>query len=120
MTMADKSAARVVREARRELAPAAPEGDPRLHVQITIPKAKVMLLPGRFRGADYIKRHVEFVLTRSAEQGEQHVQRNLRALRRTLAEMGVDREAIDAEVRRVEAAVRAELWRQVLTPDGQQ
>lgn len=120
MIMADKSAARVVRDARHEAAPGDLTCDPRLHVQIALPTAKVMLLPGRFRDATHVRRHVEFVLTRSAEQGEQQVRRNLRALRRTLEEMGVDRNAIDAEVRRVEAAVRAELWRQVLTPDGRQ
>ena len=79
-----------------------------------------MLLPGRFRGVDYIKRHVAHVLTRDAEEGERHVRRNLRALRLTLEEMDVDQIAIDAEVRRVEAAVRAELWKQVLLPGGDQ
>jgi hypothetical protein len=108
---------RAVRSARRAVTPdAGLEGDPRLHVHLAEPKAKVMLLPGRFRDAAYVRRHVEFVLTRSAEQGEQHVQRNLRAIRRTLDEIGVDQEVIDAEVRRIEAAVRAEIWRQVLTP----
>lgn len=109
----------VVRGARRAAAPDVKHGDPRLHVQIAEPKAKVMLLPGRFRGADYVRRHVEFVLSRSAEQGEQHVRRNLKAIRRVLDEMGVDSDDADREVRLIEAKVRAELWRQVLTPDGQ-
>jgi hypothetical protein len=78
-----------------------------------------MLLPGHFRGAAYIQTHVAYVLSRDAEQGEQHVQRNLGAIRRTLDEMGVDKEAIDAEVRGIEAAVRGELWRQVLLPGGE-
>ncbi|WJR74914.1 DUF6074 family protein [Bradyrhizobium sp. NP1] len=110
---------RVVRDARREMAPASRNDDQqRLHIQIADPKAKVMLLPGRFRGSDYIKRHVEYVLTRDAEQGEQHVRRNLGAIRRTLEEMGVDQAAIDAEVRSIESSVRAEIWRQVLLPGG--
>jgi Family of unknown function (DUF6074) len=118
--MTEKTAvSRAVRDARRDVAPSRRDDDsPRLHVRIAEPKAKVMLLPGRFRGTGHVKRHVEFVLTRSAEQGEQHVQRNLRAIRRTLEEMGVDQEAIDAELRTIEAAVRAELWQQVLLPDG--
>jgi hypothetical protein len=98
----------------------AAEAAPRLHVEIVSPKAKVLLLPGHFRSAEHIKRHVAYVLTRDAEQGEQHIHRNLRAIRRTLQELGVDQEAIENEVRRIEGAVRAELWRQVLLPGGDQ
>lgn len=117
--MTERAVSRAVRNARREVAPSQ-EGDPRLQIRIAEPKAKVLLLPGRFRDGAYIKRHVEFVLTRPAEQGEQHVRRNLNAIRRTLDEIGVDHFTIDAEVRRIEAKVRAELWRQVLTPGRDQ
>jgi hypothetical protein len=112
--------AQLVREARHKLQAASAPRDPRLHIHIAPPMAKVLLLQGRFRDAAYVRRHVEYVLSRDAEQGEQHVRRNLGAIRRTLEEMGVDKKAIDAEVRAIEAAVRAEIWRQVLTPDGQQ
>jgi Family of unknown function (DUF6074) len=116
--MTEKSAiSRVVRDVRRDFAPADathPAHHPRLHVRIASPK--VMLLPGHFRGAAYVRGHVAYVLTRDAEQGEQHVQRNLNAIRRTLEEMGVEQDAIDAEVRTIEAAVRAEMWRRVLLP----
>ncbi|HEX7882955.1 MAG TPA: DUF6074 family protein [Afipia sp.] len=117
--MTEKSAIRrVISDARREVAPGMlPEVDPQLRVHVAAPMAKILLLPGRYRDAAYVRRHVEFVLTRSAEQGEQSIRRNLNAIRRTLDEMGVDQIAIDAEVRRIEASVRAELWRQVLTPD---
>ena len=116
--MNDLSAlSRVVRTARREAAPVRRDDDrPRLPVRIAEREAKVMLLPGRFRGADHVKRHVDFVLTRDAEQGEQHVRRNLHALRLTMEEMGIDQDVIDAEVRRFEAMVRAEIWQRVLLP----
>ena len=81
---------------------------------------KVVLLPGRFRGSAYIKLHVQFVLTRDADEGERHVQRNLVAIRQNLEKMGVGDEAIDAELRIIECAVRREIWRQVLLPDGDQ
>lgn len=118
--MTEKAAvSRAVRDAWHYVASNRRDADNlRLHVHIAEPKARVMLLPGRFRGADYVKRHVASVLTRDAEQDEQHVRRNLRALRLTLEEMGVDRDAIDAEVRRVEGAVRAEIWKRVLLPGG--
>lgn len=117
--MNEAPVSRAVRDARREVAPDRRDDDhPQLQVRIAEPTAKVMLLPGRFRDAAYVRRHVEFVLSRSAEQGEQHVRRNLIALRRNLEDMGVDKIVIDAEVRRVEAAVRAEIWKQVLLPGG--
>jgi hypothetical protein len=118
--MIETAVSRAVRDVRREVAPVRRDDDhPQLRIRIAEPTAKIMLLPGRFWGAEYVKRHVEWVLTRPAEQGEQHVRRNLNAIRRVLDEMGVDRDDADREVKSIEANVRAELWRQVLTPDGQ-
>ncbi|MVT69976.1 hypothetical protein GPL21_33370 [Bradyrhizobium pachyrhizi] len=108
---------RVVRGARRDAAPALHDDGASLHVQIAAPGAKVLLLPGRFRGQRYVADNVRYILSRGAEEGERHIRRNLNAIRRTLVEMGVDQIAIDVEVRRVETEVRVELWRQVLTPD---
>lgn len=89
-----------------------------LKVKIAEPGAKVFLLPGTFRGADYIKMHVEGVVEMGAEQGERHIWRNLRAIEDKLRAMGVDQASIAAELRRIEGQVRAELWRQILLPDG--
>ncbi|WP_166300385.1 DUF6074 family protein [Bradyrhizobium sp. 2S1] len=86
------------------------------HRGIAQPKAKVVLLPGRFRGADYVRRHVSYVVAMDAERGEHHVRRNLDAIRRRLNELGVDKREADREIRTIEAAVRREIWRQVLTP----
>jgi hypothetical protein len=104
----------VVRDVRREIAPDC-ASSPEVH-PITGPKTKVLLLRGRFRGADYVKRHVAFVIGLDAERGEQHVQRNLDAIRRRLDELGVDRDDADREVRTIEAAVRREIWQQTLLP----
>ena len=108
--MNEAPVSRVVRDARRDY------DEPQLRVHIAEPKAKVMLLPGRFRDAVYIKRHAAFVVGLDAERGEQHVQRNLDAIRCRLDEMGVDKSDADREVRVIEAAVRREIWRQVLLP----
>jgi Family of unknown function (DUF6074) len=110
--------AQLVREARHKLRPASAPRDARLHVQIAPPVAKVLLLRGRFRDANYIRTHVGYVVDMGAERGEQHIVRNLACIRRNLEEMGVDRDVIDREVRSIEAAVRAELWRQILLPAG--
>lgn len=99
----------VVRDVRRTIAPTA-----RSSPKQSGPEAKVLLLPGRFRGPAYIARHVEFVLGLDAERGEAHVRRNLDAIRCRLDELGVDRDYADREVRSIESAVRRELWRQIL------
>lgn len=104
----------VVRDVRRAIAP---DCSPSSEVQpFKGSKAKVLLLNGRFRDAAYVRRHVAFVVGLDAERGEQHVQRNLDAIRRRLDELGVDRDDADREVRTIEGAVRAEIWRQVLLP----
>jgi len=108
--VSNKSVLSVVRDVRREVAPV------NHHQHIAEPKGRVVLLPGRFRGAEYIKRHVSYVVAMDAERGEHHVQRNLVAIRRRLDEMGVDRSDADREVRTIEAAVRREIWQQVLLP----
>ena len=80
------------------------------------PTATVLLL-GPFRDAAYVRQHVAFVVRESAEKGEEHIIRNLLSIRHKLEVMGIDRRAIDREVDRIEGAVRAELWRQVLLPE---
>jgi hypothetical protein len=109
---------RLVQQARHKLQPAIAPRDPRLHIHIAPPRAKVLLIRGRYRDAAYVKRHVAYVLTRGAEQGETHIAQNLNCIRQNLEKMGIDSDVIDQEVRSIAAAVRAELWRQVLTPDG--
>ena len=69
-------------------------------------KAKVLLLPGRFRDAAYVRRHVAFVVGLDAERGEAHVQRNLDAIRRRLNDSASTGADADREVRSIEAAVR--------------
>ncbi len=103
----------VVRNVQRDLSPNRRDAAYR---SIARPKAKVVLLPGRFRGPDYVKRHVSYVVAMDAQRGEHHVRRNLDAIRRRLDEIGVDKRDADREIRTIEAAVRRELWRQVLLP----
>ncbi|MDP2359012.1 MAG: DUF6074 family protein [Beijerinckiaceae bacterium] len=88
-----------------------------MRVEIAPSQAKVLLIAGQFRSAEYIRTHVKYVLGLTAENGEQHVIRNLRAIERVLRQMGVEEAAITAELRIIEGAVRAELWRQVLLPE---
>jgi|ERR1700722_13381991 hypothetical protein len=115
--MIETAISRAVREVRREVAPDRRDDDHRqLRIRMTEPKAKVRLLPGHFRDAAYVRRHVSYVIAMDAERGEQHVQRNLDAIRRRLDEMGIGPQDADREVRTIEAAVRREIWQRVLLP----
>ena len=116
--MKNAALASIAHRVARRHTPNSQKPDPELPVRIDLPGAKVMLLPGRFRDAAYIKTHVEYVLSRPAEIGEAHVINNLRCIRQNLEAIGISRPEIDAEVRRIEGAVRAEIWRQVLFPGG--
>jgi hypothetical protein len=115
-----RAVARLVREAKRALAPAGvlTYDSDRLSVNVGRPAAKV-LLKRPFRNAAYIRRHVASVLKQDAERGEQHILRNLLCIRRNPEDMAVDQDVIDQEIRSIEAAVRAELWRQILLPNGE-
>jgi hypothetical protein len=110
---------RLVQQARHKLHPATAPRDPRLHIHIAPPRAKV-LLKRPYRDGEYVRRHVGYVVEMGAEEGEAHIVRNLNCIRRNLEEMGIDRGVIDQEVRSIGAAVRAELWRQILLPGGDQ
>lgn len=97
--MTERAVSRAVRNARREVAPAQERRSP-----ASCPHRRAegegLTFARPLPDAAYIKRHVEFVLTRPAEQGEQHVRRNLNAIRRTLDEIGVDHFTIDASKQR--------------------
>lgn len=112
-------AAQIARIGRRAIGRAARKSEPaRLQVKVDLPGAKVFLLQGRYRHADYIARHVAHVLSRPADIGEAHVVRNLQAIRRSLLEIGVTEDQADAELQIIHSRVRAEIWRQVLLPDA--
>lgn len=116
--MTERSAlTRLVQEARRKLAPAPRSEEPRLHINIERPTARV-LLKRPYRDAAYVRTHVGYVVDMGAERGEAHIVRNLNCIRQNLEEMGIDGNIVDQEVRSIEAAVRAELWRQILLPVG--
>lgn len=114
-------AVQIARIGRRAIGRATPEREPaRLPVKVDLPGAKVFLLQGRYRHADYIARHVAYVLSRPADVGEAHVLRNLLAIRRSLLEIGVSEKQADAELQIIHSRVRAEMWRQVLLPEADQ
>lgn len=110
--MSERSRMLQLVEGQRPAPPIAP-----LHIEIAPTKAKVIVLPGKFRGPEYIQTHVSYVVRMSAEKGEQHIVRNLSAIEDKLRELGIDEPTIAAELRSIEGAVRAEMWRQVLLPE---
>jgi hypothetical protein len=79
--------------------------------------ALVMPFP-LYRRADFVARQARTILGMNAASGERYLQRQLLVQREALARKGVHSESIEGEVRRLEAAIRAALWRSVLTPAG--
>jgi hypothetical protein len=92
---------------------------PVLHVEISLPSAKV-LLKRPFRDDAYVRRHVSYVVRMEPGAGERHVQANLESIQRKLEAMRLAPDVIAREMRDTEARVRAELWRQVLLPEDRQ
>jgi hypothetical protein len=63
---------------------------------------------------DLIGRIVEQMLDRDAEAAEQHLRQHIACQERTLFKKQIPAEAIARELKSLEAAVRAGLWRYVL------
>jgi hypothetical protein len=70
------------------------------------------------RRLDFIERHARLVASMSADVGEGHIQRQLEIQRQTLARKGVAAPAIEHELNSLASAIRAALWRVVLTNGG--
>ncbi|HMO29842.1 MAG TPA: DUF6074 family protein [Enterovirga sp.] len=69
------------------------------------------------RRVGQIRKTAAYMATATPRVAESHLQMQLDKLVKTLARKGVAPEAIAVEVSAYRAAVQAELWRQVLTPN---
>ena len=78
--------------------------------------AAVIPFPARRRTA-YITKQAARMAELSDTHAEAHLRQQLRLQAETMERKGVDERTIAREVRSLELAIRAELWRQVLTPD---
>jgi hypothetical protein len=72
----------------------------------------------RVRDLSFVRRHASFMASCSARAAETHLRTQLDVQRRTISRRGIEPELIEAQLRNLEAAIRAELWRRVLTPGG--
>jgi Family of unknown function (DUF6074) len=77
------------------------------------PSATILAFPIAAR-RDLVGRIVEQMLDRDAETAEQHLRQHLACQERTLFKKQIPPEAIVRELKSLEAAVRAGLWRYVL------
>lgn len=66
----------------------------------------------------FIQRQAAAMARFSHRGAEKHLAEQLRVQRNTLTRRGVSPERIEAELRAMELAIRAELWRVVLLPGG--
>lgn len=66
----------------------------------------------------FVRKHAQIALSYDAETGERHIQRQIRDQTAILTRKGIAEDRVNAEARSLEAALRAELWRTVMTPGG--
>ena len=72
----------------------------------------------RVRNRPWIARHARRMTEMSQEAAERHLQRHLQAMAETLGGMGIHADVVADQVYSAERAIRAELWRSVMTPGG--
>ncbi|WP_246504933.1 DUF6074 family protein [Microvirga antarctica] len=70
------------------------------------------------RRRSLIKKTAGYMASTTASVAESHLKNQLSRLESRLRKAGVSETAILGERRAYEAAIRSELWRQVLTPGG--
>lgn len=78
--------------------------------------AEVLAFP-LARRRDLVRRQAEWFCGQSHRAAEANIFRQLQVQRNTLLAKGVDPVTVEREVRALESAVRAEVWRLVLTPE---
>lgn len=79
--------------------------------------AEILAFPPALR-AGYVRRQAEFILGVSEIVGERHLARQISIQRGYLQSVGIAPDKAEREASRLEATIRAELWRMVLTPEG--
>jgi hypothetical protein len=70
------------------------------------------------RRRDLVTKLAGQMLARSPTEAERHLLFELERHRRILARRQLSTDVIEAQLRSLEGAVRAELWRAVMTPTG--
>lgn len=84
---------------------------------ITASTAEVVPFP-LARRRSFIERHARIIAGMRREAGERYLQRQLLIQFDTLERKGVDCGVIEREVQALQSAIRAALWKAVLTPGG--
>jgi hypothetical protein len=72
----------------------------------------------RVRDRRFVTRHARRMADLCTAAAENHLATQLDLQRRTMLRRGIDHTMVDEQIRALEMAVRAELWRVVLTPGG--
>jgi hypothetical protein len=78
--------------------------------------AQVLPFPTSRRCA-FIERQAQCAAALNPEACERHINRQLQVQRDTMLRKGVSAARVERELKSMEAAIRAALWRSVLTPE---
>jgi hypothetical protein len=77
---------------------------------------KVVPFPAARRGA-FIHKHAARMARLSQAQADAHLRQQLQVQAQTMQRRGIAEEVITGEMRRLESAIRRELWKCILTPE---
>lgn len=69
------------------------------------------------RRASFVRKHANMISKMSPLLGEEHLRRQLKIQADTMARRCIPSDRIAKELRALENAIRAELWRRVLLPE---
>lgn len=72
----------------------------------------------RARDRSFVRRHASYISTLKADRAERYLAKQMQIQADTLARRGIAPEVVAEQVKALESAIRAELWRVVLTPDS--
>lgn len=72
----------------------------------------------RARDRTFVRRHASYIATLKPDRAERYLAKQMQIQADTLARRGIPAEVATEHVRALELAIRADLWRVVLTPDS--
>jgi hypothetical protein len=71
-----------------------------------------------FKRRPFVERHARLIAGMGANAGERHLTRQMQIQVDVLERRGVERQLIEKEIQALSSAIRAALWKAMLTPGG--
>ena len=85
-------------------------------INFTFPRKVLLFTP--IKPPEYVRRIARIVLEHAAEDGERFLRREMVVVTQNLLATGADPAVVHREVRKLETAIRTELWHLVMEPEA--